>query len=137
MSLPLSFKSMVQSYLEGVGWGLEQLREARAELKEVSHALKKAGLESNRNTEGVKSLERLREVSVNHCQLLAAVSNLPRLYSGEMLLCGHTGMKSFIHDEFSFLFNLRKLVFILHLLYRDENRLFWGKETVSILFLGI
>nr|XP_046251350.1 exocyst complex component 3-like protein [Scatophagus argus] len=80
-SIHTRLKSMVQSYLEGVGWGLEQLREARAELKEVSHALKKAGLESNRNTEGVKALERLREVSVNHCQLLAAVSNLPRLYS--------------------------------------------------------
>lgn len=75
---------MVQSYLEGVGWGLEQLREARTELKEASRTLKKAGLESSRNTEGVKSLERLREVSINHCQLLAAVSNLPRLYSGEI-----------------------------------------------------
>ncbi|KAG7231045.1 hypothetical protein INR49_025075 [Caranx melampygus] len=80
-SIHTRLKSMVQSYLEGVGWGLEQLQEARAELKEVSHALRKAGRESNQNTEGVKSLERLREVSVNHCQLLAAVSNLPRLYS--------------------------------------------------------
>lgn len=78
-------QSMVQSYLEGVGWGLEQLREARTELKEASLTLKKAGLESSQNTEGVKSLERLREVSSNHCQLLAAVSNLPRLYSGEIL----------------------------------------------------
>lgn len=103
---------MVQSYLEGVGWGLEQLREARAELKEVSQALKKAGLESSQNTEGVKSLERLREVSVNHRQLLAAVSNLPRLYSGVVPLCGHTGLKSVIHHESSFLFNLQKLVFI-------------------------
>ncbi|XP_034389911.1 exocyst complex component 3-like protein isoform X2 [Cyclopterus lumpus] len=77
----LSFQSMIQSYLEGVGWGLEQLREARLELREVSHAVKKAGLESSRNAEGVKSLERLREVSVSHRQLLAAVSNLPRLYS--------------------------------------------------------
>lgn len=77
---------MVQSYLEGVGWGLEQLREAKTELKEVSQALKRSGLESNQSTEGLKSLERLREVSVNHCQLLAAVSNLPRLYSGALLL---------------------------------------------------
>ncbi|XP_074533016.1 exocyst complex component 3-like protein [Halichoeres trimaculatus] len=80
-SIHTRLKSMVQSYLEGVGWGLEQLREARTELKEVSHALKKAGLESNGNTDGVKSLERLREVSINHSQLLSAVSNLPRLYS--------------------------------------------------------
>ncbi|XP_020508430.2 exocyst complex component 3-like protein isoform X1 [Labrus bergylta] len=80
-SIHTRLKSMVQSYLEGVGWGLEQLREARTELKEVSHTLKKAGLESNGNSEGVKSLERLREVSVNHSQLLSAVSNLPRLYS--------------------------------------------------------
>uniref|UniRef100_A0A3Q3LZJ7 Exocyst complex component 3-like 1 n=1 Tax=Mastacembelus armatus TaxID=205130 RepID=A0A3Q3LZJ7_9TELE len=80
-SIHTRLKSMVQSYLEGVGWGLEQLREARTELKEVSHTLKKAGLETNGNAEGVKSLERLRDVSVNHRQLLAAVSNLPRLYS--------------------------------------------------------
>lgn len=79
---------MVQSYLEGVGWGLEQLREARAELSEVSQALKRAGQESSQSSEGMKTLERLREVSVNHRQLLAAVSNLPRLYSGRMLLCG-------------------------------------------------
>lgn len=77
---------MVQSYLEGVGWGLEQLREAKTELKEVSQALKRSGLESNQSTEGLKSLDRLREVSVNHRQLLAAVSNLPRLYSGALLL---------------------------------------------------
>uniref|UniRef100_A0A8D2ZLL2 Exocyst complex component 3-like 1 n=1 Tax=Scophthalmus maximus TaxID=52904 RepID=A0A8D2ZLL2_SCOMX len=63
------------------GWGLEQLQEAKVELREVSHALKKAGLESNQNADRVKPLERLREVSVNHCQLFAAVSNLPRLYS--------------------------------------------------------
>lgn len=89
------FKSMVQSYLEGVGWSMEQLREAREELKEVSQALRKAGVESSRNGEGVKTLERLREVSVNHYQLLAVVSNLPRLYSGEeeKLLYGHTGHK--------------------------------------------
>lgn len=80
-SIQSRLKSVVQSYLEGVGWGLEQLREARAELKEVSHALGKAGVESSRNAEGVKALEMMREVSVNHCQLLAAVSNLPRLYS--------------------------------------------------------
>ncbi|XP_037306710.1 exocyst complex component 3-like protein [Pungitius pungitius] len=80
-SIHTRLKSMVQSYLEGVGWGLEQLREARMELREVSHALKKAGLESSRNAEGVKTLEGLREVSVSHRQLLAAVSNLPRLYS--------------------------------------------------------
>nr|XP_020441340.1 exocyst complex component 3-like protein isoform X2 [Monopterus albus] len=80
-SVHTRLKSMVQSYLEGVGWGLEQLREARSELTEVSHTLKKAALESSRNVEGVMSLERLREVSVNHHQLLAAVSNLPRLYS--------------------------------------------------------
>ncbi|KAM6925848.1 exocyst complex component 3-like protein [Lycodopsis pacificus] len=80
-SIHTRLKSMVQSYLEGVGWGLQQLREARFELREVSHTLKKAGLESSRNAEGVESLERLREVFVSHRQLLAAVSNLPRLYS--------------------------------------------------------
>lgn len=91
----ISLQSMVQSYLEGVGWGLEQLQEARAELREVSHALRKAGRESNQNAEGVKALERLREVSVNHCQLLAAVSNLPRLYSGER----RCSVNTLIHNE--------------------------------------
>ncbi|XP_033941396.1 exocyst complex component 3-like protein isoform X2 [Pseudochaenichthys georgianus] len=80
-SIHTRLKSIVQSYLEGVGWGLEHLRGARGELKEVSQALKRAGLESDGNTVGVKSLERMREVSVSHRQLLAAVSNLPRLYS--------------------------------------------------------
>lgn len=85
-SIHTRLKSMVQSYLEGVGWGLEQLREARSELSQVSQALKKAGLESDQNLEGVKSLERLREVSVQHRQLVAAVSNLPRLYSVRSLV---------------------------------------------------
>ncbi|XP_029910573.1 exocyst complex component 3-like protein [Myripristis murdjan] len=80
-SIHSRLKSVVQSYLEGVGWGLQQLREARTELEEVSHALRKAGLEARRNADGVKSLETLREISFHHCQLLAAVSNLPRLYS--------------------------------------------------------
>ncbi|XP_075898852.1 exocyst complex component 3-like protein isoform X2 [Nelusetta ayraudi] len=80
-SVHTRLKTMVQSYLEGVDWGLEQLRGARAELQEVSHALKIAGRESTQSWEGMKSLEKLREVSVNHQQLVAAVSNLPRLYS--------------------------------------------------------
>ncbi|XP_029951228.1 LOW QUALITY PROTEIN: exocyst complex component 3-like protein [Salarias fasciatus] len=80
-SVHTRLKSMVQSYLEGVSWGLEQLRGARAELAEVSQALRRAGLESDGNADGLKSLERLREVSVSHRQLLAAVSNLPRLYA--------------------------------------------------------
>ncbi|KAM6937790.1 exocyst complex component 3-like protein [Xenentodon cancila] len=85
-SIHTRLKSMVQSYLEGVGWGLEQLREARAELEEVSQTLRRAGLESDRNAEGVRCLESLREASVNHRQLLAAVSNLPRLYSVRSLV---------------------------------------------------
>lgn len=80
----LFLQSMVRSYLEGVGWGLEQLRDARAELMQVSQALKKTGLESNHSTDGERSLEKLREVSVHHRQLLTAVSNLPRLYSGDL-----------------------------------------------------
>lgn len=86
MSL-LLHQSMVQSYLEGVDWGLEQLRGARVQLHEVSQTLNVAGQESAKSWEGMKSLEKLREVSVNHQQLLAAVSNLPRLYSGRKLHC--------------------------------------------------
>lgn len=76
---------MVQSYLEGVGWGLEQLQESRAELMQVSLALKKTGMESNQSTDGVRTLQKLREVSFHHRQLLTAVSNLPRLYSGDQI----------------------------------------------------
>lgn len=85
MSLSAVFlQSMVRSYLEGVGWGLEQLQDARAELMTVSQALKKTELESSRSTDGEKSLEKLREVSVHHRQLLTAVRNLPRLYAGDL-----------------------------------------------------
>ncbi|KAM6946376.1 exocyst complex component 3-like protein [Aplochiton taeniatus] len=80
-SIHSRLKSVVQSYLEGVGWGLQQLHEARVDLEDVSHTLRKAGLESGQNSEGTKALDTLRELSINHCQLLAAVSNLPRLYS--------------------------------------------------------
>ncbi|XP_061775979.1 exocyst complex component 3-like protein isoform X1 [Nerophis ophidion] len=80
-SIYTRLKSMVQSHLEEVGRCMEQLREAQDELRQVSDALKKAGLEYGHNQDGLKNLERLREVSVNHGQLLAAVSNLPRLYS--------------------------------------------------------
>ncbi|KAG5839795.1 hypothetical protein ANANG_G00208780, partial [Anguilla anguilla] len=88
-SIHSRLKSVVQSYLEGVGWGLEQLREARAELREVSRNLREAGAESRRNAEGVQGLDVLRETAADYRQLLAAVSNLPRLYSGE--LCGRGG----------------------------------------------
>ena len=74
---------MVQSYLEGVGWGLEQLREARAELREVSHTLQKVSAEAKKSVKGASALENLQEVTDDHCQLLAAVSNLPRLYLGD------------------------------------------------------
>nr|XP_057932339.1 exocyst complex component 3-like protein [Doryrhamphus excisus] len=91
-SIHTRLKSMVQSYLEEVGWCMEQLHEAQDELREVSQALKKARLEYNRNQDGVKNLERLREVSVNHGQLLAAVSNLPRLYSVRSMVVETEGL---------------------------------------------
>ncbi|KAJ8252175.1 hypothetical protein COCON_G00214870 [Conger conger] len=80
-SIHSRLKSVVQSYLEGVGWGLEQLREARGELREVSRSLREAGVESRRNAEGVQGLDALQETAADYRQLLAAVSNLPRLYS--------------------------------------------------------
>uniref|UniRef100_A0A8C2G2Z6 Exocyst complex component 3-like protein n=1 Tax=Cyprinus carpio TaxID=7962 RepID=A0A8C2G2Z6_CYPCA len=79
-SIHSRLKSVVQSYLEGVDWGLGQLRVARAELREISHDLHKANLESRKNSEDITTLETLREISFTHRQLLAAVSNLPRLY---------------------------------------------------------
>lgn len=75
-------QSVVQSYLEGVDWGLGQLRDARADLREVSDAMNLVRLESRKNAESINALDTLREMSINHCQLLAAVTNLPHLHSG-------------------------------------------------------
>ncbi|MCJ8734402.1 hypothetical protein PDJAM_G00234830 [Pangasius djambal] len=80
-SINSRLKSVVQSYLEGVDWGLGQLREARAELTEVSQAMNLVRLESSKNAESINALDTLRETSINHCQLLAAVTNLPHLHS--------------------------------------------------------
>ncbi|XP_066569976.1 exocyst complex component 3-like protein [Amia ocellicauda] len=73
-------KSVVQSYLEGVGWGLEQLRGARGAVREVSCALGEVQREWSA-AGGFLSLERLREVASEHERLRTAVSNLPRLCS--------------------------------------------------------
>ncbi|CAL8293078.1 unnamed protein product [Boreogadus saida] len=80
-SIHTRLKSVVQSYLEGVGWGLRLLQESRVELGDASRALQKAVSESDHNAEVVCSMETLRELSCSHYQLLATVSNLPRLYS--------------------------------------------------------
>ncbi|XP_060784253.1 exocyst complex component 3-like protein isoform X2 [Neoarius graeffei] len=80
-SINSRLKSVVQSYLEGVDWGLGQLRDARAELREVSDAMNLVRLESRKNAESINALDTLREMSINHCQLLAAVTNLPHLHS--------------------------------------------------------
>lgn len=76
-------KSMVQTYLEGIDRGLKQLREARQELKEVSYSLAEVKAEGFQNAGGTEALGVLRAASISHSQLLAAVSNLPRLHSGE------------------------------------------------------
>ncbi|XP_062856212.1 exocyst complex component 3-like protein [Trichomycterus rosablanca] len=80
-SINSRLKSVVQSYLEGVDWGLGQLREARAEVREVRYAMNVVKLESNKNAENISTLDTLREASINHCQLLATVTNLPHLCS--------------------------------------------------------
>ncbi|XP_058254087.1 exocyst complex component 3-like protein isoform X2 [Hemibagrus wyckioides] len=80
-SISSRLKSVVQSYLEGVDWGLGQLREARTELREVSHAMNLVRLESRKNAESINALDMLRETSTNHSQLLAAVTNMPHLHS--------------------------------------------------------
>ncbi|KAJ8248834.1 hypothetical protein GJAV_G00228240 [Gymnothorax javanicus] len=80
-SIHSRLKSVVQSYLEGVGWGLEQLKEARVELREVSRNLREARVESRQNAEGIQALATLQETAADYRQLFAAVSNLPHLYS--------------------------------------------------------
>nr|XP_023673022.1 exocyst complex component 3-like protein isoform X1 [Paramormyrops kingsleyae] len=80
-SIHSRLKSMVQTYLEGIDRGLKQLREARLELKEVSCSLAEVKAEGFQNAEGTETLAVLRGASISHAQLLAAVSNLPRLHS--------------------------------------------------------
>ena len=41
--------------------------------------MRKTRSEASGNAEAVKVLEKLKDLSVNHCQLLAAVRNLPRV----------------------------------------------------------
>uniref|UniRef100_A0AAV2MPH9 Neutrophil cytosol factor 4 n=1 Tax=Knipowitschia caucasica TaxID=637954 RepID=A0AAV2MPH9_KNICA len=74
-------KAMVQSYIDGVGWGVEKLHGARAALSEGTHLLKKAEQDIRWNTRRGECLVKLQEVSVRHTQLVAAVHNLPHLYS--------------------------------------------------------
>ncbi|XP_036391446.1 exocyst complex component 3-like protein [Megalops cyprinoides] len=74
-------KSVVQSYLEGVGRGLQHLRHARAELRDAALSLAEAEAAARRSAEASRPLDALREAAGRHGQLRAAVSNLPRLYA--------------------------------------------------------
>ncbi|RXM31215.1 Exocyst complex component 3-like protein, partial [Acipenser ruthenus] len=80
-SVQSRLKSAVQSYLEGVGSGLEQLRSALAEIREVSCTLGEVRSEWSGKASGFQSLEHLREIASEHERLAAAFNNLPHLCS--------------------------------------------------------
>ncbi|XP_033897405.3 exocyst complex component 3-like protein isoform X1 [Acipenser ruthenus] len=80
-SIQSRLKSAVQSYLEGVGSGLEQLRLALADTREVSCTLGEVRSEWSGKASGFQSLEHLREIASEHERLAAAYNNLPHLFS--------------------------------------------------------
>ncbi|MBN3288102.1 EX3L1 protein, partial [Polyodon spathula] len=80
-SVQSRLKSAVQSYLEGVGSGLEQLRSALADVREVSCILGEVRSEWSGKASGFQSLEHLREIASEHERLAAAFNNLPHLCS--------------------------------------------------------
>ncbi|XP_077166208.1 exocyst complex component 3-like protein isoform X2 [Paroedura picta] len=85
-SIQSRIKSTVQSYLEGMSLGLEQLRSALAEVRHVRQALESARQELASSAESFQKLRPLREVALEHTQLGSVHRALPRLFSVHKLL---------------------------------------------------
>ncbi|CAI5782188.1 complex component 3 [Podarcis lilfordi] len=85
-SIQSRIKSTVQSYLEGVSTGLEQLHSATADVQHVRQALRNICQSLASGTDSFQSLQRLREVAVEHAQLGSVAQTLPQLFSVHKLL---------------------------------------------------
>ncbi|XP_054856730.1 exocyst complex component 3-like protein [Eublepharis macularius] len=85
-SIQSRIKSTVQSYLEGMSMGLEQLHSAMADVHHVRQALESVQQELVSSTDAFQRLQPLREVALEHAQLGSVVRALPRLFSVHELL---------------------------------------------------
>ncbi|XP_062997069.1 exocyst complex component 3-like protein [Elgaria multicarinata webbii] len=85
-SIQSRIKSTVQSYLEGVSMGLEQLHSALADVHYVQQELETVQQDLESGTNSFSTLQQLREVAVEHAQLGAVVQTLPQLFSVHRLL---------------------------------------------------
>uniref|UniRef100_A0A8D2KRV7 Exocyst complex component 3 like 1 n=1 Tax=Varanus komodoensis TaxID=61221 RepID=A0A8D2KRV7_VARKO len=89
-SIQSRIKSTVQTYLEGVSMGLEQLHSALADVQHVQRELESVQQDLESSINSFQSLQRLREVAVEHAQLGLVVQTLPQLFSAVHQLISET-----------------------------------------------
>uniref|UniRef100_A0A8B9QF11 Exocyst complex component 3 like 1 n=1 Tax=Apteryx owenii TaxID=8824 RepID=A0A8B9QF11_APTOW len=84
-SIQSRLKSTVQSYLEGVSAGLEQLRSAAEEVQNVCQDLGAARWALLDSADHFQVLQQMRALMAEHVQLASVVKVLPQLFSGKVL----------------------------------------------------
>lgn len=80
---PSAPQSTVQSYLEGVSAGLEQLRSAVQEVQSVCQELGAARWALLDCADRFQDLQQMRALMAEHVQLASVVQVLPQLFSGK------------------------------------------------------
>ncbi|NXA73305.1 EX3L1 protein, partial [Thryothorus ludovicianus] len=80
-SIQSRLKSTVQSYLEGVNAGLEQLRSAAQEVQSVCQDLGAARWALLDSADHFQGLQQMRELMEEHVQLASVVQVLPQIFS--------------------------------------------------------
>ncbi|XP_017596391.1 PREDICTED: exocyst complex component 3-like protein isoform X2 [Corvus brachyrhynchos] len=80
-SIQSRLKSTVQSYLEGVSTGLEQLRSAAQEVQSVCQDLGAARWALLDSADHFQGLQQMRELMEEHVQLASVVQVLPQIFS--------------------------------------------------------
>ncbi|XP_043382045.1 exocyst complex component 3-like protein isoform X1 [Chelonia mydas] len=115
-SIQSRLKSTVQSHLEGVSSGLEQLRSAAGDMRSVRRDLCAVRWHLLGSAEGFQRLAPLRAVVMEHAQMAAVVRALPQLSSvhellaqslhllhGQQLLEAHAGLMALerLRDDIS------------------------------------
>lgn len=86
LQCPPSFsapQSTVQSYLEGVSAGLEQLRSAAQEVQGVCQDLGAARWALLDSADHFQGLQQMRKLMEEHVQLASVVQVLPQIFSGK------------------------------------------------------
>lgn len=78
-------QSTVQSYLEGVSAGLEQLRSAAQEVQSACQDLGAARWALIDSADRFQGLQQMRALMAEHVQLASVVQVLPQLFSGKAL----------------------------------------------------